>query len=494
MFVREKSVRYFFASLFVFVLSSCQFNEFFYQDKSSESVVGPSSHPQIVEKLRDKNSRIRLDIEQHFRIVSGYGGEYHNKKVELLLARIVGALTRVSGSSKHLYRVIILNSSSVNAFALPGGNLYVTRGLLALCNDASEVAAVLAHEMAHIILNHGVERQQEQQKSFNQLAMSDMVPSDITEKQMFAQKKLQLAAFSRNQELQADATSVRMLSKAGYDPYAAVRFLSLMSEYNKFALIYADSKQNFNFLANHPSTPQRIQLIRLAAANFSVDENVGERGRDYYLLGIDGLLYSDVPENGFLLGQTFFNKTLGISFDIPFGFQGGTKSEVLLAVSHDGVTIRFDTIDNFNNMSLINYIKSGWVKGINLETIKSVKINDLDAITSKAFVDRWSFDVTIISYQRYILRLITAVPKDSNALEATTEVLRNSFHRMSSNEINKLKPLYVRILQVQPNDSIEKLAKKIQGTDRSIEFFKIINEIKDNAVFRSKGLIKVISE
>ena len=94
--------------------------------------------------------------EEHARIVAAYGGIYHDDRLEQTVARIVGRIVAASEQPEQPYRITILNSPAVNAFALPGGYLYVTRGLLALASDSSEVAAVLAHEMGHVIANHAI--------------------------------------------------------------------------------------------------------------------------------------------------------------------------------------------------------------------------------------------------------------------------------------------------------------------------------------------------
>src|SRR6185503_9064448 len=98
--------------------------------------------------------------EENARIIAAYGGVYHEDKVEQTLATIVSRIVAGSDNPDMSYRVTLLNSSAINAFALPDGHLYVTRGLLALANDASEVAAVLAHEMGHVTANHAAEREQ----------------------------------------------------------------------------------------------------------------------------------------------------------------------------------------------------------------------------------------------------------------------------------------------------------------------------------------------
>ncbi|MDZ7601910.1 MAG: M48 family metalloprotease, partial [Hoeflea sp.] len=208
------------------VLSGCQtLGEDVY-----ESSVKPSDTPQTAEKAGASDPRTRIGANEHPRILATYGGEFSDAKTERLVARIVGALTLVSENPQQAYRITVLNSPAVNAFALPGGFLYVTRGLLALANDASEVAAVLSHEMAHVTANHGLERQRrEREVELAGQVAEELFSNSLTGRQVIARGKLSLAAFSRNQELQADVIGVRMLGEAGYDPYSAARFLDSMN-------------------------------------------------------------------------------------------------------------------------------------------------------------------------------------------------------------------------------------------------------------------------
>jgi predicted Zn-dependent protease len=121
------------------------------------------SAPQTAEKAGASDPRTRIGANEHPGIIASYGGEYRDAKTERLVARIVGALTLVSENPSRP----TASPCSIRPrqrLCLPGGYLYVTRGLLALANDASEVAAVLSHEMAHVTANHGLERQRREQE------------------------------------------------------------------------------------------------------------------------------------------------------------------------------------------------------------------------------------------------------------------------------------------------------------------------------------------
>ena len=138
---------------------------------------------------------------------------------------------RSSDKPEQGYRITILNAPAVNAFALQGGYLYVTRGLLALANDSSEIAAVLGHEIGHITANHAIQRENKARNALIVSRVATDVLDDSSGKLALASTQRTLASFSRQQELEADAIGIRTIGKAGYDPFAAARFLQAMSRF-----------------------------------------------------------------------------------------------------------------------------------------------------------------------------------------------------------------------------------------------------------------------
>src|SRR5690606_21401185 len=182
------------------ILSACQM-----VNPDGDAFV-PSQNPVTVDAVTRGDRLASIAREQHPRILATYGGEYSDPKLERMVAKVVGSLVFDPERPNQAYRITILNSPNVNAFALPGGYLYVTRGLLALANDSAEVAAVLAHEMAHVTANHGLERQQKEAEEM----LASQVVSEVLGGSQIAQAalvrgKLRMAQFSRNQELEADA-------------------------------------------------------------------------------------------------------------------------------------------------------------------------------------------------------------------------------------------------------------------------------------------------
>lgn len=483
--------RFFGMALLSLSLSSCQS----LISSSYDSEVSPSSRPQTVDEVTRNDPRSRMGAREHPRIVASYGGEYKDAKTERLVARITGALTAVSENPQQTYRITILNSPAINAFALPGGYLYVTRGLLALANDASEVAAVLSHEMGHVTANHGIERQKrEEAEVIASRVVAEVLSSDLAGKQALARGKLRLAAFSRQQELQADVIGARMLGEAGYDPYAAARFLDSMAAYARFSLVDPSTDQSLDFLSSHPNAPQRIDLARRHARAFGPEGAAGDQGRDWYLAGIDGILYGDSPEEGYVRGNEFLHGALGIRFEVPKGYVIDNKVEAVLATGPGEIAIRFDGVADAKSGSLRNYLTSGWVAGLIPSTIQETEVNGLPAATAKASADKWDFDVTVVRDGDQIFRFLTAVPKGNQQLDTVANILRGSFRKMSAQEISTLKPLRIRVVTVRPGDTVASLAGRMKGTERKLDLFRLINALGATATLQPGQKVKIISE
>jgi len=316
--------------------------------------------------------------EQHARIVAAYGGIYHDADLEKAVARVVGRLVAASDDPSRSYRITILNAAAINAFALPDGYLYVTRGLLALANDSSEVAAVLAHEMAHVTADHAAQRQDRARTA----AIVGRVVTDVLEdadagRLALASSQRSLASFSRQQELEADAIGIRTIGKAGFDPFAASRFLTSMSRFAGYrAGLGIGEDRRPEFLATHPTNPERIDFATKAARQFGAP-GVGEVDRDRYLAGLDGTVFGDDTDQGYVRGRRFLHAGLAVGFEVPEGFVIDNTQEAVLATGIDGTALRFDAVNLNATTPLADYLASGWVNGLDSGSIRSGEINGL---------------------------------------------------------------------------------------------------------------------
>ena len=226
-----------------------------------------SGEPKVsFDALRAKDPQAKLGAKEHPKILAANGGEYKSAKLEQMLVPIAGALVTFTDDPDRAYNITVLNSPSVNAFALPGGYLYVTRGLLALANDQSEIAAVLAHEIAHVSSNHGIERsRQAKAAGIAERVVNDVVTSDIAGKVAKANTARRMSSFSQAQELQADAIGIKLIGKSGYDPFASARFLESMKRFADWRSALNSNEDDMS--SSHPSTgPSQFHDLDAASA------------------------------------------------------------------------------------------------------------------------------------------------------------------------------------------------------------------------------------
>lgn len=477
-------------SLLALTLAGCQILD----ATSSNDAFQPSANPVTVETVTRDDRLAALSREQHPRILATYGGEYSDRKLERMVAKVVGSLTLDPANPGQAYQITILDSPNINAFALPGGYLYLTRGLLSLANDSAEIAAVIAHEMAHVTANHGIQRQQmEAEEVLASQVVNDVLGSDPAARVALVRGKLRLAQFSRNQELEADAIGIRSIAQAGYDPFAAARFLQSMAAYSASRSVTGAADENLDFLASHPTAPQRIELALRHARQYA-PPGTGKRNRDEFLEGIDGMLFGDTPDEGFVRGHTFLHPKLGISFSVPQGFIIDNSAAAVTAAGPGDIAVRFDGVSLDRRVSLADYVNSGWVAGLDPSSIRSIRINGNEAVTARASAEGWQFDVTVIRAAGQVYRLLTAAPAASDRLETVAAAVRGSFRELSAVERASLKPLRVRVVTVRPGDTVASLAARMDGVDRKLDMFRLINAMSAGATVSAGSKVKIIAE
>jgi predicted Zn-dependent protease len=434
---------------------------------------------------------------EHERLVASYGGLYRAPALEALIKKTVERLTPASQTPGVQYRVTILNSPAINAFALPGGSLYITRGLVALANDTSELASVLAHEMAHVVARHASSREEQiRQAVIESRVISDVLSDPDLGALALAKSKLSLATFSRGQELEADAVGVGISARAGYDPFGASRFLTAMGKYAELrsTAMPADTiRDRMDFLSSHPSTPERISIAYSNARQFSGDNT--ERDRNTFLAALDGVIYGDDPKEGFVRGRRFIHANLGFTFTAPEGFSLENTPQAVLGATPNGKhALRLDAVRLPAPLPLNSYIATGWIEGIDLSTVETFEINGFPAATALARGEQWSFRLFAIRFGSDVYRLAFAAREISPAAEASFRNAAGSFRRLSVEESKSAFPLRISIARVGLRDTVEKMAARMAVPDRKLERFLVLNGLERNAKLKLGDSVKLVTE
>lgn len=419
---------------------------------------------------------------EHQRLVAAFGGEYRSPQAQAMLNDIIGRLAQATERPGERYRVTILNSPTVNAFALPNGNIYITRGLLVLANDTSEIASVLAHEMAHILTRHAVDRQElERTATLVNRVRSDVLRDESAARALNTQGRVAIASFSRQQELEADALSVRIIARAGYDPYGATRFLDSLGRTTaiRAAMLGGNaSAQGMDIMATHPAAPERIQLATLAARQIG-SPGMGEAERNRYLLAVQGITVADDSAQGFVRGATFSHPKLGITFTAPEGFVIENSREAVVGFSPEGGrAMRFDQVKLESGQSLEAYVASGLIDGAAATDVQTLTIGGLPAATSTSKSEGWGYRIFAIRSGGQTYRLTYAAREMTPALDQQFRQSAETFRRLRPEEAAALKPLRIALVTAAEGDTVETLASRMASDEPKLERFRVLNGLQ----------------
>ena len=439
------------------------------------SQTGDRPAPTVVPEGTDPDDAV-IGRREHPRIVAAYGGIYSDRPAEIMVARIVGRLLAAANQPNAQFQVTILDTSEVNAFALPGGYIYVTRGILALASDTSELAAVLAHEIAHVTLRHARARTDRTRTTqIVDRVITSVFGGDTSSDATANRTRQSMAAFGQNQELEADREGIKFSGKAGYDPQAAARFLGVMGRFASFSA--GSGKGDQGFLSSHPSTPARIQKAIDTAQTMFGKAGLGEVDRDGYLASIAGLTFGDSPSQGSIIGRRFLNPASKFTFTVPQGYTLQNAQSAVVGVAGDGEAVRFDSADVQANVALTDYLKSGWIAGLKTESVTSQTINGIDMASGLAQTDQWFFRVSVMRLDGQVYRFIFAAKSDSSRFAQGAAATLASFRRATSSDLAAIRKVAIRIVTAKPGDSADSLARQMSTLSRGTELFYIINDL-----------------
>jgi predicted Zn-dependent protease len=467
---------------------------------ASSSAVGPQATASLPAKTADAAMSPEV-LREHQRILAAYGGVYTDPHLQPLIEQTVERLVAASERPDLHYKVTVLNSQSVNAFALPTGQLYVTRGLIALANDDSELASVLAHEMGHVIARHAELREEHAREAeLVSRVVSDVVTDPAAGALALAKSKLALASFSRAQEFQADAIGVAIAAHAGYDPYGAVRFLTAM-EHNSQLKPEQTSAINPaapDFLSSHPATPERIANAVATARQYRAPADTGQnfvQAKAAYLADINGIVYGEDPGEGFVRGRRFLHPKLGFTFTAPEGFTLDNTAQAVLGIKRGGSeAVRLDVVRVPAEQTLAAYLTSGWIENIDPATVEDITINGFPGATAAAKGDQWDFRLYAIRFGSDVYRFIFAAKHRTAETDRAFRESIGSFRRMSIAETEQAKPLRLRVVTVAPGDTIEKLAGKMALADRALDRFRVLNGLDPSDRLKPGSEVKIVVE
>lgn len=449
--------------------------------------------------LMSPQQEVQVGASEHQKIEQQFGF-YDDPALKAYVDRIGQRVSADTERPDVEYKFFILDSPIVNAFALPGGYIYVSRGLLALANSEAELAAVLAHETGHITGRHSAERYSRGVvTSLGAAVLSAALDSSAASQALGLGSNLYMNSYSRAQENEADSLGLRYLSRGGYDVSAMSSFLaSLQAESQLQARLQGkEGAPEMSYFSTHPATGERVAKTLNESAQYPQG---GSDGREAHLRAIDGMVFGDSAKHGFARGQRFYHPEIGFTFDVPPGFRIINQPSDVVAVSRDGTAMIFDMVGGQGTTDPGTYLNSVWIKDGRAAQIERMEIGGMPAATS-------SF-IGAVNGQEMVIRLIAvhygdgrfarfqiAIPRQASpgALENLKRATY-SFRRLSEAEKQNLRPHRIKIITASASDTAETIAARQSIEELPLDHFRVLNALKLGQSVQPGRTYKVIAE
>ena len=439
----------------------------------------------------------------HAQLVQELGGAETGPRAAYVesVGRRVGAQSGVADPGQALH-FTTLNSAVENAFSVPGGYVYITRQLMTLMDDESQLAFALGHEVGHIAANHAHIRQQyAQRSSFGWLGqiIGAIFGGSPMGNYIEQRSKLDLLSFSREQEYQADQLGIRYMISAGYDPAGAPGLLAALSSQSALQarLQGRTNRQTPEWASTHPLSENRMQQA-LQWARASGRLGSGIRNRDVFLSELEGLTVDDDPAQGVIDGPTFTHPDLRIQFSVPTGYlmSNGTRA---VTISGSAGKAQFSggrysgSLDNYI-LAVYNALTRGQIQ-LAVPAPQHTVINGMPAAYTTARVNTSSgpIDASVIAYQWDPQRIyhFEMLTPGGYGIGPFTPMVR-SLRKITSEEAAAIRPRIIHVVTVTRGDTVQSLASRMAYRDFKLERFLALNELLPNSSLTPGQKVKLV--
>jgi predicted Zn-dependent protease len=448
--------------------------EFMLMSSSDELAMGQQTDPQILQTF----------------------GKYEDAD----LARYVAALGKKLGALSHqpnlAYSIQVLDNPVVNAFAVPGGYVYLTRGILAYINDEAELAGVVAHEIGHIAARHSAQQYSKAQFAQLGLGLGAVVSKTFRKYAGIAQVGVEMLflSFSRSDEREADALGVEYSSKAGYDAnHMANLFVSLER------LNPGEGQGGLpGWFSTHPNPEDRIAAIKRDALVWrdKIPQTQFATNRDQYLKQIDGIVFGEDPRQGYVEGNIFYHPELRFQFPVPAGWKvNNTSSQVQMINQDQNAVILFslapEKTPSAAANAFVNESKAVVVKS------ESTQVNGMPAHRIISDITTEQGTIRVLSYfiQKEKTVYVFLGYSEQTRFDGYFSVFDQTIGRFKnltdSRKIN-VKPGRLALKRTTTQGSLRQALQKLGQPKDQWEALAIINGLKLDDALSGNTIIKVV--
>jgi predicted Zn-dependent protease len=423
------------------------------------------------------------------------------------LAELVQSVGESIAANSHrpdlIYRFTVLDSTTVNAFALPGGYIYITRGLLAYLNSEAELAAVLGHEVGHVTARHSVRQH------------STATVTGILGAVMAASTGIQGAdtlanlagtaivrGYGREHELEADRLGAEYIAKTGYDPQAMLKVVGVLKNQETFDKLVAEKEGRepssyHGLFSTHPDNDARFREVVIAAEKFRTADTA-KLGRDSYLHTLDGMTFGDRDEEGIARNHHFYHKALDFSVTFPQGWRIDNRAERLLARSADNDGLIQITLTDLNKRITPEAFMTERMKLEDMQQGEAITVGTFNGYTAIAD-GKTPYGVRpvryVVLYRDKKVWIIAGAAKDrSNPQQYDSAILSTvrSFHPLSAEERALAEEKHLEIIRAPAGARYADLARKSPVANFPEEQLRLLNGDYPDGEPEAGELLKIV--
>ena len=447
--------------------------------------------------LLSEGQEIALGKQSHESVLDQYG-LYGDDRWQSYVAGIGEELAKVSHRPQLDYHFYVVDSHVVNAFALPGGWVYFTRGILAHFNSEDELAGVMGHEIGHVVARHGAEQYSRSQLAGIGLEIATVASETFAKYRQFAEigTSLLFLKFSRNQESESDKLGVSYSTKVGYDAHQMAGF------FRTIARLSGEGGQSIpNFLSTHPNPVNREKRVHEMTKQYRAESGYQARNEDAnaYLRRLEGLVYGEDPRDGYLDqdAELFYHPRWRIQFPVPKGwkFQRNRRQFQMLHPEEKGIMLVSKHKDYKNPESAANtfFEQVGGTR----QSSRNVNLGGYRGVRIETKLSQNEQNYGLISYfigngtDLYEAHGYTS-DEHYNALKP--QFMRNleQFDRLTNRTALNKKPDRIRIKPAPRNDSLENNLKRLGMKADAMKSLSILNGMELNKQVPKGKLLKTI--
>ena len=462
---------------------------------------GDSSDPADYSPEIEESER-QLGAEQHPQLLAEFGGSYDAPEAAYV-ARIGETLAEAAGLGGQC-KFTLVNSDVVNAFAVPGCYIYLTRGLMSVVNSEAELASVLAHEVGHIVADHS-ERQQKRSlwRSLGVMAVGFVTGSERLTQLAGAAAGYFTLSYSRKQEFESDDLGILYLKKAGYDPYAAADMLGALGRNEQFMARTRgrdDARSIPEWARTHPLAENRVERARASAASTGVEADSLPENEAGYLREVDGLLYGDDPAQGFVQGRRFAHPLMRIGFEAPEGFTLTNSPKAILIDGPDGLRGEFGggRVPSGGLQGYASALLEQVLEGAQAQvgTAQQTRVNGVPAlfVPVRIATREGEVELSLAAYsggggEAYHFMMVSSPAKGTAGAIGS---LFGSFRLLSDEEVRSLRPREIRVVAAGPQDSLQSIARRM-ASDHPLDHFLMLNGRSADQPLRAGERVKIVT-